>query len=83
MNRRAAELIQYRLPEGLGPSSNTWPRWESLLRALASFLTIPWLVSVFSFTLSLCIAAVKLGQPVRDSNLSTELNKGSPVIIST
>lgn len=27
LKSRAAELIQYRFPVGLGPSSNTWPRW--------------------------------------------------------
>lgn len=27
LKSRAAELMQNRFPVGLGPSSNTWPRW--------------------------------------------------------
>ena len=37
----AAELIQYRLPVGLGPSSKTCPRCEPLLLSTTAHRTIP------------------------------------------
>lgn len=34
-------LMQYRLPVGLGPSVNKWPRWDRQLAQLTSVLTRP------------------------------------------
>ena len=44
---------------------------------------MPWLLSVFCATRAGSIGRVKLGQPVPESNLSVELNSGSPVATST
>ena len=41
----AAELMQYRLPVGSGPSSKTCPRWPSHRAQTTSVRRIPWLVS--------------------------------------
>src|SRR4051812_26380654 len=40
---RAAELMQYRKPDGPGPSSNTWPRWPLHFEQSTSVRTMPWL----------------------------------------
>ncbi len=44
---------------------------------------MPWVASRFSATRLGSTGCVKLGQPVPDSNLSVELNSGSPVVTST
>lgn len=36
LKSRAAELMQNRFPVGLGPSSNTWPRWAPHFEQRAS-----------------------------------------------
>lgn len=36
LKSRAAELMQNRFPVGLGPSSNTWPRWAPHLEQRTS-----------------------------------------------
>ena len=38
INFKDAELIQYLRPVGLGPSSNTWPKWELLFFDLISIV---------------------------------------------
>jgi len=43
-----AELMQYRSPVGLGPSSNTCPKCASQLAQRTSVRIIPWLVSLIS-----------------------------------
>jgi hypothetical protein len=48
-----------------------------------SVRVMPWLVSVFSMTLSLSMGFVKLGHPELLSNLSVEGNNGSPDTTST
>ena len=82
MKRSAAELMQYRRPVGAGPSSNTCPRCDPLLFAMTSVRAMPWVESVFSFTVSGATGFVKLGQPVRELNLSVEA-KNQPVSISS
>src|SRR6516162_6921773 len=44
---------------------------------------MPWLTSLCSDTRCGSTGCVKLGQPVPESNLSVELNSGSPVATST
>src|SRR2546426_9438875 len=44
---------------------------------------MPWVASGFSTTPVLATGRVKLGQPVPESNLSSELNSGSPDTTST
>src|SRR5215212_3819062 len=82
-NRSDAEFMQYRRPVGCGPSSKTCPRWESACLERTSVRDIQSFLSVFSTTLLLSSGRVKLGQPVPDSNLSSDENSGSPDTMST
>lgn len=81
--RKAAEFMQYRSPEGGGPSVKTCPRCESPWRLRTSVRVeknrLSSRVTMFSGTSGL----VKLGQPVPESNLSRELKSGSPDTTST
>ncbi len=83
MNRRDAELMQYRTPVGAGPSSNTWPRCESPAFERTSVRIMPWEMSDLLMTREPSTGFVKLGQPVPESNLSREVKSGSPVATST
>src|SRR4029077_4024537 len=83
MNRIDAEFMQYRIPVGPGPSGNRWPRWESALAERTSVRSIPCVWSVLVFTFSGSSGALKLGHPVPESNLSSELKSGSPETTST
>ena len=83
MNRSAAEFMQYRSPVGGGPSSKTWPRWESPWAERISVRTESNDRSTFWRTFAGSSGCVKLGHPVPDSNLSRELNSGSPDTTST
>ena len=71
-----AEFMQYLLP--VGPSSKTWPRCTSSALHTTSVLTIPNRVSSRSIIGAPGKGLLKLGQPVPDSNLSLELNRGTP-----
>ncbi len=81
--RIAAELMQYRSPVGLGPSSKTCPRCEAPAFDLTSVRVMPSVRSLCSTTRPGSTGRVKLGHPVPESNLSVELNSGSPVATST
>jgi hypothetical protein len=59
---------------GFGPSSKTWPRCASHSVQGTALRLIPKLQSVVSRTFSFAMGAQKLGQPVPDSNLVSELN---------
>jgi hypothetical protein len=83
MKRSDAELMQYRMPVGAGPSSKRWPRCESPAFERTSIRVMPWLRSTLSMTLSRTTGRVKLGHPVPESNLSRDENSGSPVATST
>ena len=83
INLRAAEFMQYLSPVGLGPSLNTWPRWESACLLLISVLVVKKLLSSFSTIFPGSNGLVKLGQPVPDSNLSREEKSGSLETMST
>lgn len=74
----ATELMQKRRPVGLGPSVKTCPRCPSHRLHKTSVLRIPKLVSVFISRLFLEIGAVKLGQPVPESNFVSEENSLFP-----
>lgn len=63
--------MQYRLPVGSGPSSKTCPRCPPHLLHLTSTRFMPWLWSGTSSTPP-STAFVKLGQPLLESNLSSE-----------
>src|ERR1700733_64858 len=65
--------MQYRNPVGLGPSSKTCPRCASHLRHDTAVRVMPMLRSIASTMFSLAMGAQKLGQPVPDSNLVSEL----------
>lgn len=45
LKSRAAELMQYRLPVGFGPSLNKCPRWALQFPQTTSVRRIPWLSS--------------------------------------
>src|SRR5688572_30170961 len=76
MNLRTSPLMQKRRPVGRGPSSKTWPRWESQRAQLTSTRVMPWDWSVFSAMFSLAMGWKKLGQPVPDSNFVSDLKRG-------
>src|SRR5262249_33820987 len=61
----------------------TWPRCESATLERTSVRAIPKVESFFSTTSLPFTGLVKLGQPVPESNLSSELNSGSPETTST
>ena len=73
-----AELMHQRWPVGLGPSSKTWPWWPPQRAQSTSSRTMPKLVSEPTLTRSAAITRVKLGQPVPDSNLSSDRNSARP-----
>ena len=75
--------MQKRWPVGAGPSSNTCPRCESACFERTSVRDIQRVRSVFVVTFAASRGRVKLGQPVPDSNLSIDENKGSPETTST
>src|SRR4030095_8935533 len=83
MKRSDAEFMQYRCPVGCGPSGETWARGGSPgfertpVRFMKSF------ESSRSVTLPGSSGFVKLGQPVPESYLSSELNSGSPDTTAT
>ena len=84
INLNDALLMQYRNPPlSAGPSLKTCPRCASPVLLRISIRFIPWERSVFSITKLLSIGLEKLGHPQPESNLSVEINKGSPVVIST
>ena len=70
--------MQYRSPVGSGPSSKTCPRCEPHRRQTTSDRDMKKLRSCFSATFSLEKGAKKLGHPVPESNLVSDLNSGSP-----
>ena len=71
--------MQYRNPPlSAGPSLKTCPRCASPVLLRISIRFIPWERSVFSITKLLSIGLEKLGHPQPESNLSVEINKGSP-----
>src|SRR6266404_7614696 len=73
-NRSDAEFMQYRSPVGRGPSSNTCPRCASHNVQLTAVRAIPKVLSWSRRTFSSATGAQKLGHPVPDSNLVSELN---------
>lgn len=73
----AAEFMQNLCPVGVGPSVNRWPRCELQSAQITSVLDIPWLKSGTKLTL-LGIASSKLGQPLPESNLLSEIKIGLP-----
>lgn len=75
--------MQYRNPDGSGPSGNTCPRCESAFLDRTSMRRIPWLESSISTNASAEIGSKKLGQPLPESNFAVELNNGSPDTTST
>ena len=77
MNFSAAELIQYRVRAGEGPSSNTCPRCEPQLEQVTSVLNIFNEVSSEQSTASDDVGALNAGQPHPESNFDSELNKFS------
>ena len=78
-NSNAREFMQYRSPVGLGPSSKTCPKCEPQFAHITSVLVMPMLVSVTFLIAFLSAISQKAGHPVPESNLSSELNNGSPV----
>src|SRR2546425_13262367 len=70
--------MQYRRPVGLGPSSNTCPKWAPQLAHSTSVRRMNKLRSCFSSTLSFGIGAQKLGQPVPESYFVSEANRSRP-----
>ena len=57
--------------------------WQSAIFERTSVRSIPKVESFFSTTSVPCTGCAKLGQPVPESNLSNELNSGSPDTTST
>ena len=74
----AHELMQYRWPVGPGPSSKTWPRCPPQLAHSTSVRSMKRLRSRSVATASSSIGAVKLGQPVPESNFVAASNSGAP-----
>src|SRR6516162_8440489 len=78
MNFNAAEFMQYRSPVGGGPSSKTCPRCASHRAHRTSVRSIN---SVWSARVTIFSGAIgfqKLGHPVPESNLASELNSAVP-----
>src|SRR5580658_2852421 len=73
-----AEFMQYRLPVGRGPSSNTWPRCDPHREQVTSVLRIPCEPSTRSLTAFSAIGLKKLGQPVPESNFVPASNSSCP-----
>src|SRR4030043_2443690 len=78
INLNAAEFMQYLSPVEGGPSLKTWPIWESPCLLLVSMRLLKSFLSSLSTILLGSRGFVKLGQPVPESYLSSDLNKGSP-----
>ena len=72
------ELRQKRSPVGEGPSLNRCPRCAPHLWHITSVLIIPALVSVSVVMFCSESGAQKLGQPVPESYLVSELNSSLP-----
>src|SRR3989442_3415514 len=70
--------MQYRRPVGLGPSSNTCPKWAPQLAHSTSVRRMNKLRSAFSSMLSFRTGAQKLGQPVPESYFVSEANRSRP-----
>jgi len=84
MNSRAAEFIQYLIPpNSAGPSLNTCHKLPLELVLVMAVLFISKRLSSLSTTIASEIGFVKLGQPVPESNLSSDENRGVPSITST
>src|SRR5512143_1647795 len=67
--------MQYLSPVGGGPSVNTWPRCASQRAQSTSVRRVNMLQSSLVVMFSFATGLVKLGQPVPDSNLSSELKR--------
>ena len=70
--------MQKRNPVGSGPSGNTWPRCAPQWLQFTSSRCMPWLVSLFVAMFSALIGCQKLGQPLPESYLVEESNRGLP-----
>src|SRR5437879_13867156 len=70
--------MQYRRPVGLGPSSNTCPKWAPQLAHSTSVRRMNKLRSAFSSMLSFRTGTQKLGQPVPESYFVSEANRSRP-----
>src|SRR3989344_5916625 len=78
LKSRAQEFIQYLLPVFVGPSLNKCPRWPPHFLQMTSVLCIPCEKSSFKITFSLDAEESKLGHPVPESNLVSELKSSVP-----
>src|SRR2546428_13487714 len=67
--------MQYRRPVGLGPSSNTCPKWAPQLAHSTSVRRMNKLRSAFSSLLSFRTGAQKLGQHVPEAYFVSEANR--------
>ena len=73
-NLSDAEFIQCLIPQSsCGASLKICQRWAQLVAESTAIRVIKYLVSVMVVILSSSILLVKLGQPVPESNLSSEL----------
>ena len=72
--------MQYLKPVGLGPSSNTCPKWEPHLAHSTSVRRMNKLRSSSSRTFSFWIGVQKLGQPVLESYFVPDAKSGCPQI---
>lgn len=77
-NFKAAELMQYRWRVGAGPSGKRCPKCASHDLQSTSVRSIPKLRSVFFSIPFSSTASQKLGHPVPESNLVSELNREVP-----
>jgi len=70
--------MQYRLPVGGGPSSDTCPRCASHRAQSTSVLLMKYDVSSAVLIFSGAMGAEKLGHPVPDSNFASDRNRAVP-----
>src|ERR1700748_1579310 len=77
-NASEHELMQYRLPVGLGPSLKTWPRWPPQRRHTTSVRRMSRPLSGRNSTASATSGWSELGQAVPELNLASELNNLAP-----
>ena len=77
-NFSAAELMQYRKPDGFGPSSNTCPKCAPQRAQRTSVRSIPKELSDLETIFSAATGSQKLGQPVPDSNFVSDLKSAVP-----
>jgi hypothetical protein len=75
---REAELMQYRIPVGGGPSSKTCPKCEPHRAQCTSVRRTNQLVSLCVPTFSGLAGAQKLGQPVPESNFVSDPKRSWP-----